>query len=66
MPRSKRKRVLPEHITLALLLVGLALLCQQQRWLWRWDQNIYDAQLRFWSRPAAENIIIIAIDEDSL
>ena len=66
MPHSKRKRALPEHITLALLLVGLALLCQQQRWLWRWDQNIYDAQLRFWSRPAAENIIIIAIDEDSL
>ena len=66
MPRSKRKRALPEHITLALLLVSLALLCQQQGWLWRWDHNIYDAQLRFWSRPAAENIIIIAIDEDSL
>ena len=63
MPRSKRKRTLPEHITLALLLVGLALLCQQQHWLWRWDHTIYDAQLRFWSRPAAENIIIIAIDE---
>ena len=30
MPRSKRKRALPEHITLALLLVSLALLCQQQ------------------------------------
>ena len=66
MPRSERNRTLPEHITLALLLVGLALLCQQQHWLWRWDHNIYDSQLRYWSRPAPENIIIIAIDEDSL
>ena len=57
---------LPEHIVLALVLVGLALLCQQQGWLWRWDHNIYDAQLRFWSRPAPDNIVIVAIDEDSL
>jgi CHASE2 domain-containing sensor protein/signal transduction histidine kinase len=66
MPRRKRNRALLEYLTLALLLVGLALLCQHQGWLWRWDNNIYDAQLRFWSRPASDNIIIIAIDEDSL
>ena len=66
MPPGKRSRTLPEYITLALLMAGLALLFQQQGWLWRWDQNIYDSQLRFWSRPAADNIIIIAIDEDSL
>ena len=58
--------MLPEHLTLALLLAGFAVLFQQQGWLWRWDQNIYDSQLRFWSRPSADNIIIIAIDEDSL
>ncbi|MGB5441139.1 MAG: CHASE2 domain-containing protein, partial [Gammaproteobacteria bacterium] len=66
MPPGKPSRTLPEYITLALLMAGLALVFQQQGWLWRWDQNIYDSQLRFWSRPAAENIIIIAIDEDSL
>ena len=66
MPRGLRKQTLPEYITLALLLAGFAVLFQQQGWLWRWDQNIYDSQLRFWSRPAADNIIIIAIDEDSL
>ena len=66
MPRSTRNRALPEYLTLALLLTGLALLCQQQGWLWRWDHTVYDSQLRFWSRPAPDNIIIIAIDEDSL
>ena len=66
MPGRTRNRALPEYITLALLLMGLALLCQQQGWLWRWDHTIYDSQLRFWSRPAPDNIIIIAIDEDSL
>jgi CHASE2 domain-containing sensor protein/signal transduction histidine kinase len=66
MPHRKRHGGLPEHIILALLLVGLALLCQQQGWLWRWDHNIYDAQLRFWTRPAPDNIVIVAIDEDSL
>ena len=66
MQSGKRHRALPEHITLALLLVGFALLCQHQGWLWRWDHNIYDSQLRFWSRPAADNIMIVAIDEDSL
>lgn len=66
MPPRKRHRALPEHIILALLLVGLALLCQQQGWLWRWDHNIYDAQLRLWSRPAPDNIVLVAIDEDSL
>ncbi len=66
MPGRTRNRALPEYITLALLLMGLALLCQQQDWLWRWDHTVYDSQLRFWSRPAPDNIIIIAIDEDSL
>ena len=66
MPDRKRNRALPEQITLALLLAGFALLCQQQGWLWRWDYNIYGSQLRFWSRPAPDDIIIVAIDEDSL
>ena len=66
MPGRKRNRALPEQITLALLLAGFALLCQHQGWLWRWDHNIYGSQLRYWSRPAPDNILIVAIDEDSL
>lgn len=66
MHPGKRRGRLPEHLILALLLVGFAVLCQQQGWLWRWDHNIYDAQLRFWSRPVPDNIVIVAIDEDSL
>lgn len=52
--------------TLALVLVGLTLLLVQQNWLWRWDRVFYDAQMRLWDRPPAENIVIIAIDEASL
>lgn len=66
MPGSPRQHALPERLTLALLLVSLAVLCVQQGWLWRWDQLIYDAQLRFWSRPAPNDILIVAIDEASL
>ena len=66
MPGSPRQHALPERLTLALVLVGLAVLCVQQGWLWRGDQLIYDAQLRFWSRPAPDDIIIVAIDEASL
>ena len=66
MPGSPRQHALSERLTLALVLVGLAVLCVQQGWLWRWDQLIYDAQLRFWSRPAPDDIIIVAIDEASL
>jgi CHASE2 domain-containing sensor protein/signal transduction histidine kinase len=34
--------------------------------LWRWDNLLYDAQLSFWSRSVSEDIIIIAIDDESL
>ncbi len=51
-------------LSLFLLLLALALLASD--WLWRWDQLIYDSQLRLWSRPSADNIVIVAIDEASL
>jgi CHASE2 domain-containing sensor protein/signal transduction histidine kinase len=55
-----------ERFTLGVVLVGLALLLVQQDWLWRWDRVFYDAEQRLWNRPAAEDIVIIAIDEATL
>ncbi|MCF6281163.1 MAG: CHASE2 domain-containing protein [Candidatus Polarisedimenticolaceae bacterium] len=66
MLRSSRRLALPDCLILALLLVGLSLLLISQGWLWRWDGLLYDAQLQRWSRPAADDVIIIAIDEASL
>ncbi len=66
MPATGRSLALRERLGLAAILAGLALLLAQGGWLWRWDQLIYDAQLRFWSRPAPDDIVIIAIDQASL
>ena len=46
--------------------VGLTVLLVQQDWLWRWDRVFYDAQLRLWQRPPADDIVIVAIDEATL
>lgn len=68
MIRSPRQGPLGrgERFILGAVLVGLAVLLVQQDWLWRWDRVFYDAQLRLWNRPAPEDIVIIAIDEDTL
>ena len=55
-----------EHIVLVLLLALVSGLFIQNNVLWRWDNLIYDAQLSFWSRTAPDDIIIIAIDDESL
>ncbi len=55
-----------DRLVLPLLLAVLTVLLIHQDWLWRLDRVIYDAQLRFWSRPAPENIVIISVDEESL
>lgn len=55
-----------DRLVLTLVLLGLAAGMVQFNWLWRADQLIYDAQLRFWSRPPAPEILIVAIDETSL
>ena len=65
-PTASRVRRPGERTTLAVLIVGLAVLLVQQDWLWRWDRVFYDAQLRLWQRPPPEDIVIIAIDEASL
>jgi len=55
-----------EQFTLAGLLVAAAVFLTLTDWLWRWDGMLYDAHLKLLSRPQSEDIVIVAIDEDSL
>ena len=55
-----------ENLLLAALLVCTTMLLVYQGWLWRLDQFLYDAQTQFWERPAPDDIVIIAVDKDSL
>lgn len=61
-----RNIALPERFTLAIILMLSAWILLDNDTLWRWNNLIYDTQLDFWSRPAADDIIIVAIDDDSL
>lgn len=61
--RSKRFSERTRSALIMLLLTGLL---AASNWLWRWDLLLYDLQLGFISRPAAEDIIIVAVDEKSL
>ena len=53
-------------IGLFLLLPVFALILVQTNGLYRWDLLIYDWNLAAWARAPADNIIIVAIDEQSL
>jgi CHASE2 domain-containing sensor protein/signal transduction histidine kinase len=44
----------------------LTSLLAASNWLWRWDLLLYDLQMGFFSRPVADDIIIVAVDEKSL
>ena len=66
MQRTTLGNPLAERLVLASLLTCLTLLAVHQDWLWRLDRVIYDSQLRIWTRSVPDEIIIIAIDEESL
>jgi len=55
-----------ERIGLALMLVLLAFVLNQTDWLNRWNLLFYDWNLSHGSRVPAEDIVIVAIDEQSL
>ncbi|MES9969500.1 MAG: CHASE2 domain-containing protein [Candidatus Thiodiazotropha sp.] len=61
-----RSRRFSERTRSALIMLLLTGLLAASNWLWRWDLLLYDLQLGFISRPAAEDIIIVAVDEKSL
>ncbi len=57
---------LREHFVLSLVLVGLALVLEYFNLLWKWDQVFYDLQFHYSRRSPPEDVIIVAIDEQSL
>ena len=66
MPQSARNLGLTERTLTALSLLILIQLLAVSGWLWRWDLAFYDLQLRQWSKPPAQDIVIVAVDEQSL
>ena len=54
------------NISLFLLLPFFALVLVHTDWLYRWDLLIYDRNLAAWSRVPSADIVIVAIDEQSL
>ncbi|MCB1759753.1 MAG: CHASE2 domain-containing protein [Gammaproteobacteria bacterium] len=57
----------PTSWALFCALLGLLLLLLiYSDWLWRWNYLLYDSQLRLWSRPAPDDIVIVAVDSPSL
>jgi CHASE2 domain-containing sensor protein/anti-sigma regulatory factor (Ser/Thr protein kinase) len=61
-----RGRALGEWTLLTALLVLLAAFAAGQGWLWRADQLLYDTGLSLNSRPVPDDIVIVAIDEESV
>ena len=55
-----------EHLLLVAILALISGLFVHSNLLWRWDNLLYDAQLSFWTRPVSDEIIIVAIDDESL
>ena len=64
MRRHWRARA--EWTLLTAVLVMVAGLAAWQGWLWRADQLLYDTGLSLASRPPPDDIVIVAIDEESV
>ena len=62
--RSRAARA--RKIGLFLSLPAFACALAYANWLYRWDSLIYDWNLKAWSREPADDIVIVAIDEQSL
>jgi len=55
-----------EHFVLVAILAFVSGLFIHNSVLWRWDNLLYDAQLSFLARTVSDEIIIVAIDDESL
>lgn len=61
-----RHALLLERLGLAGGLLVLTFLLIHTDAAWRWDQVVYDGQIKLWSRPPPDDIIIVAIDTESV
>jgi CHASE2 domain-containing sensor protein/signal transduction histidine kinase len=66
MSKTPRRVGRRELLFLATMFAAATLLLAHTDWLWRWDHLFYDATLSIWESPPPENIVIVAIDEQSL
>ncbi len=55
-----------EKTIISLGLISLSLILVYTQWLQNWDHVIYDTYLKYWSHPAANDVVIVAIDKQSL
>lgn len=55
-----------ERLRSMLLMLLFTSLLAASGWLWHWDQVLYDLQLRALSGDPADDIVIVAVDEQSL
>ena len=66
MRDSHRLRTWRTHIGLALILTGAVAISDYRDWLRRWNWLAYDVLLRIDAREALDDLLIIAIDQQSL
>ncbi|MCU7906980.1 MAG: CHASE2 domain-containing protein [Candidatus Thiodiazotropha sp. (ex Epidulcina cf. delphinae)] len=55
-----------ERTRSALILLLFTCLMAASGWLWRWDLLLYDLQMGVMTRPPADDVVIVAVDEKSL
>lgn len=55
-----------EWLAVVVVLMLITVAAARSQWLWRLDQSLYDISLTLWERPAAQDIVIVAIDDASL
>lgn len=65
-PERHRQRSHAELAALATLLIGAVLVLDWTGWTWRLDNLVYDQLLNLATAPASDDIVIVAIDEESL
>ncbi|MFO1351315.1 MAG: EAL domain-containing protein [Gammaproteobacteria bacterium] len=63
---SRLRHLVSEKTLLAGLMLLIAIGLATSDILWRWDRIFYDAHLALWSRSAPSDVVIVAIDEQSL
>lgn len=64
--RSADRTPALQHLILAAVLIGLVLVLIAKDWLWRWDLVFYDVAASIQSAAPPEDLVIVAIDDESL
>ncbi len=66
LPKEPRVGGFTESLRTALVLLVFTGFMAASGWLWRWDLLLYDLQMGWMTRPASDDIVLVAVDEKSL